>query len=59
MTEALRPVVVMRPATCSYPRPELHVVVNNYRTHKHPDVAPWLEHHPCITRQFTRPQARG
>src|SRR5207244_4545368 len=26
----------------AYPRRELHVVVDNYRTHKHPDVEIWL-----------------
>ena len=37
----------------SYPRRELHIVVDNYRTHKHPDVQAWLEAHPRITLHFT------
>src|SRR6266540_1896660 len=36
-----------------YPRRELHVVVDNYRTHKHPDVEAWLAKHPRITLHFT------
>jgi len=37
----------------SYPRRELHVVCDNYRTHKHPEVAAWLASHPRITLHFT------
>jgi len=37
----------------SYPRRELHVVVDNYRTHKHPDVEAWLAKHPRVTLHFT------
>jgi transposase len=37
----------------AYPRRELHVVVDNYRTHKHPDVEAWLAKHPRITLHFT------
>jgi transposase len=37
----------------AYPRRELHVVVDNYRTHKHPDVEAWLARHPRITLHFT------
>jgi transposase len=37
----------------AYPRRELHVVVDNYRTHKHPDVEAWLSRHPRITLHFT------
>jgi len=37
----------------AYPRRELHVVVDNYRTHKHPDVEAWLSKHPRITLHFT------
>jgi transposase len=36
-----------------YPRRELHVVVDNYSTHKHPDVEAWLARHPRITLHFT------
>ena len=37
----------------AYPRRELHVVVDNYATHKHPDVEAWLAKHPRITLHFT------
>lgn len=37
----------------AYPRRELHLVVDNYRTHKHPDVDAWLAKHPRITLHFT------
>jgi len=37
----------------SYPRQELHIVVDNYRTHKHPDVQAWLAAHPRVTLHFT------
>ncbi|NJD27936.1 MAG: IS630 family transposase [Chloroflexi bacterium] len=37
----------------AYPRRELHVVLDNYHTHKHPDVEAWLEKHPRVTLHFT------
>jgi transposase len=37
----------------AYPRRELHVIVDNYRTHKHADVDTWLATHPRITLHFT------
>jgi transposase len=37
----------------AYPRRELHVVVDNYRTHKHPDVETWLAKHSRVTLHFT------
>ncbi|MEX1264454.1 MAG: IS630 family transposase [Actinomycetota bacterium] len=37
----------------AYPRRELHIVLDNYGTHKHPDVEAWLEKHPRITLHFT------
>ena len=37
----------------AYPRRELHVVCDNYRTHKHPDVEDWLARHPRVTLHFT------
>ncbi|SRR6266508_3299898 len=36
-----------------YPRRELHVVVDNYHTHKHAEVEAWLADHPRITLHFT------
>jgi transposase len=37
----------------AYPRRELHVVLDNYGTHKHPDVEVWLAKHPRVTLHFT------
>ena len=35
------------------PRVELHIVADNYATHKHPDVQAWLAKNPRITLHFT------
>ncbi len=32
---------------------DLHLVLDNYRTHKHPVVRDWLEHHPRFHLHFT------
>ena len=37
----------------SYPRQRLHVVLDNYHTHKHGDINRWLARHPRITLHFT------
>ena len=37
----------------AYPRVELHVVADNYATHKHPAVKAWLARNPRITMHFT------
>ena len=37
----------------AYPRVKLHVVCDNYGTHKHPAVVAWLERHRRITLHFT------
>jgi len=37
----------------AYPRRELHVVLDNYHTHKHADIDAWLTKHPRITLHFT------
>src|SRR6202162_3869176 len=37
----------------AYPRVKLHIVVDNYATHKHPDVKTWLARNPRITLHFT------
>jgi transposase len=37
----------------TYPRVNLHVVVDNYATHKHPRVAAWLARNPRIMLHFT------
>jgi len=31
----------------------LHLIVDNYGTHKQPKVKQWLEKHPCFTLHFT------
>jgi transposase/transposase-like protein len=37
----------------AYPRRQLHVVVDNYGTHKHAKVQAWLAKHPRIRLHFT------
>ena len=37
----------------AYPRRELHIVLDNYATHKHPKVKAWLARHPRIHLHFT------
>jgi transposase-like protein/transposase len=37
----------------TYPRRELHVVVDNYHTHKHDDINRWLAKNPRVTLHFT------
>src|SRR5215216_6390701 len=37
----------------TYPRRRLHIVVDNYATHKHPTVTRWLAKHTRITLHFT------
>ncbi len=37
----------------AYPRVKLHLVVDNYATHKHPTVQAWLARNPRITMHFT------
>jgi transposase len=43
----------MKKVARAYPDDELHVVVDNYHTHKHADITAWLERHPRITLHFT------
>jgi transposase len=37
----------------AYPRVKLHIVVDNYATHKHPNVQAWLARNKRITLHFT------
>ncbi len=37
----------------AYPHVPLHVVVDNYATHKHPNVLAWLAKNPRVTLHFT------
>jgi transposase len=32
---------------------EIHLIADNYATHKHPEVQAWLERHPRFTMHFT------
>src|ERR687896_19860 len=43
----------LKQVAAAYPRRELHVVVDNYATHKHPAVRAWLERHPRVRLHFT------
>jgi transposase len=43
----------LKQAATAYPRVELHIVVDNYATRKHPDVKAWLAKNPRITLHFT------
>jgi transposase len=43
----------MKKVAKAYPRRELHVVLDNYHTHKHADIQAWLEKNPRITLHFT------
>ena len=36
-----------------YPRRQLHVVLDNYATHKHAKVQTWLDKHPRVQLHFT------
>jgi len=37
----------------AYPRVPLHVVADNYATHKHPAIQAWLAKHPRVQMHFT------
>ncbi|WP_414535969.1 IS630 family transposase [Gordonia polyisoprenivorans] len=37
----------------AYPDQELHLVMDNYATHKTPEVRAWLAHHPRFHTHFT------
>ena len=43
----------MKKVARAYPRRELHVVCDNYHTHKHDEINGWLAAHPRITLHFT------
>jgi DDE superfamily endonuclease len=43
----------LRQVARACPRRKLHLVVDNYGTHTHPDVRAWLARHPRITLHFT------
>ena len=43
----------LRQVARAYPKVPLHVVCDNYATHKHPAVTAWLAQHPRIQLHFT------
>ena len=43
----------LRQVAKAYPRVPLHIVCDNYATHKHPTVKTWLARNPRITLHFT------
>jgi transposase len=43
----------LKQVAAAYPRRQLHVVVDNYATHKHPAVRAWLRRHPRVQLYFT------
>src|SRR5215213_2265022 len=43
----------LKQVAAAYPRRQLHVVVDNLSTHKHPAVRAWLERHPRVQLHFT------
>jgi transposase len=45
--------IFLKQVAKAYPRVKLHVVCDNYATHKHPTVKAWLARHPRITLHFT------
>jgi DDE superfamily endonuclease len=49
----------LRQVAKAHPRRKLHIVLDNYGTHKHPDVRAWLAKHQRITLHFTPRQGRG
>ncbi len=40
-------------------RVDLHLILDNYGTHKHPDVKQWLAKHPRFHPHFIQPAPRG
>src|SRR4051795_4663296 len=43
----------LKQVAAAYPRRQLHVVVDNLATHKHPAVRAWLARHPRVPLHFT------
>ena len=49
----LRGVEPLKLVATVYPRRQLHIVVDNYATHKHQRVQAWLGKHPRVQLHFT------
>ncbi len=43
----------LRKVAKAYPRRQLHVVLDNYHTHKHAEIVAWLEKNPRVHLHFT------
>ena len=43
----------LRQVAAAYPGQDLHIVLDNYATHKHPKVREWLAKNPRVTLHFT------
>ena len=43
----------LKKVAAAHPQGDLHVVLDNYGTHKHPEVRAWLTRNPRITLHFT------
>ncbi len=43
----------LKKVAAAYPGRELHVVCDNYATHKHPAVKAWLAKNPRVTLHYT------
>jgi transposase len=43
----------LKQVAAAYPRRQLHVVVDDYATHKHPAVGAWLARHRRVRLHFT------
>jgi len=43
----------LKKVAAAYPGRELHVICDNYATHKHPEVRAWLAKNPRVTLHFT------
>jgi transposase len=43
----------LKKLAAAYPRVELHVICDNYATHKHATVRAWLANNPRVTLHFT------
>jgi transposase len=43
----------LKKVAAAHPNVELHVVLDNYATHKHPEIRSWLADNPRVTLHFT------
>jgi transposase len=43
----------LKKVAAAHPGVELHVVLDNYATHKHPEIRSWLTDNPRVTLHFT------